>query len=70
MSGKSIIFYDKRINKSPFNKNKKLIQIDNVEFNKILVSKKEPYGHKGSFKYVLDMMIMMILGHYAQMFLK
>ena len=26
---------------------------DDVDFNKILVSKKEPYGEKGAFKYYI-----------------
>ena len=46
MSRKSIIFDNKKINESAFNKNKKLIQIDNVDVKKILVSKKESYGKK------------------------
>ena len=53
MSVKSEIFHDKKINKSAFNKSKKFIQIGNADVNKILVSKKEPYGQKGSFKYVI-----------------
>ena len=52
-SGKSTIFDDKKINKNAFNKNKELIQIDNVHGNKILVSKMEPYGKKGSSKYII-----------------
>ena len=44
MSGKSINFDDKRINKSSFYKNKKLFNIDDTDVNKILVSKKELYG--------------------------
>ena len=51
MSGKNIIFNDKKINKSNFYKNKKLFKIDDIDINKILVSKKEPYGKKSSFKY-------------------
>ena len=34
----------KDINKSNFYKNKKLFKIDDIDVNKILVSKKEPYG--------------------------
>ena len=30
---------------------KKVFQIDYVDVNKILVSKKEPYGTKNAFKY-------------------
>ena len=51
MSGKNINFDDKKINKSNFYRNKKLFNIDDIDANKILVSKKEPYGKKSSFKY-------------------
>ena len=53
MSRKNIIFNDKKINKSNFYKNKKLIQIDNADVNKIPVSKKELYSKKSSFKYFM-----------------
>ena len=53
MSGKSINFDDKKIKTSDFYKNKKVFQIDNIDVNKILVSKKEPYGTKNSFKYFI-----------------
>ena len=51
MSGKSINFDDKKINKSTFYKNKKLFNIHDLDVNKILVSKKESYGKKNSLKY-------------------
>ena len=44
MSRKSIIFDDKKINASNFYKNKKLFKIDDIDVDKILVSKKESYG--------------------------
>ena len=53
MSGKSINFDDKRINKSNFYKNKKLSNIDGINFDKILVSKKELYGTKNPLKYFI-----------------
>ena len=53
MSGKNIIFDDKKINKSNSYRNKKLFKIDNIDVDKILVSKKEPYGTKESFKYFI-----------------
>ena len=53
MSGKNINFEDKKIKKSEFDKNKKVFQIDNIDVNKILVSKKESYGIKNSFKYFI-----------------
>ena len=52
MSGKSINFDDKKINKSNFYKNKKLFKIGYIDVNKILVSKKESYGTKNSLKYL------------------
>ena len=51
MRGKSIIFEEKKINKSTFYKNKKLFNIHDLDVNKILVSKKESYGTKNSLKY-------------------
>ena len=53
MSGKNIIFNDKNINKSKFYKNEKPFSIDDIHVNKILVSKKESYGKKASFKYFI-----------------
>ena len=53
MSGKSINFEDKKINKSTFYKNKKLFNIHELDANKILVSKKESYGTKNSLKYFI-----------------
>ena len=53
MSGKSINFYDKKINKSSFYKNKKLFSLNDIDVNKILVSKKESYGTKNSLKYFI-----------------
>ena len=38
MSGKSINFDDKQINKSNFYKNKKLFNLNDIHINKILVS--------------------------------
>ena len=53
MSTKNIIFNDEKIKKSNFYKNKKLSKIDDIDVNKILVSKKEPYGTKNSLKYFI-----------------
>ena len=53
MSGKSINFDDKKINKSNFCKNKKLFSLNDIDVNKILVSKKESYGTKSSSKYFI-----------------
>ena len=53
MSGKSINFGYKKINKSDFYKNKKLFKIEDIDINNILVSKKESYGTKNSLKYFI-----------------
>ena len=53
MSGKSINFGDKKINKSNFYKNKKLFNIEDIDINEIVVSKKESYGIKNSLKYII-----------------
>ena len=53
MSEKNINFGDKKIKKSDFYKNKKAFKIDDIDVNKILVSKEEPYGAKNSFKYFI-----------------
>ena len=52
MSGNSINLDDKKIKISDFykNKNKKIFNIDGVDVNKILVSKKVSYGKNNSFK--------------------
>ena len=64
MNGKNINFDDKKIKKSDFyKKNKNIFNIDDVDVNKILVSKKEPYGKNNSLKYFI--MIMMLLDHYV-----
>ena len=41
MSGKNIIFNNKKVNKSNFYKNKKPSKIDDIGVNKILVSKRD-----------------------------
>ena len=48
-------FDDKKIKISDFykNKNKKIFNIDYIDVNKILVSKKEQYGKNNSFKYFI-----------------
>ena len=51
MSGKNIIFGDKKINKNSFHKNKKLFNIYEIEVDKMLISKKKNFGKKSSFKY-------------------
>ena len=53
ISSKNINFGDKKINKSDFYRNKKVVKIDDIDVNKILVSKEKPYGIKDSFKYFI-----------------
>ena len=54
MKGKNINFNNKNIKKSEYyNKNKKIFNIDDIDVNKILVSKKETYGKYNSSKYFI-----------------
>ena len=53
MRATNVNFGDKQINKSDFYKNKKVTKMDDIDVNKILVSKEEPYGAKNSFKYFM-----------------
>ena len=47
-------FDNKSIKKPDFyNKNKKIFNIDDIDVNNILVSKKEQYGKHNSFKYFI-----------------
>ena len=53
MNKKNINFADKKIKKSDFYKNEKVFHIDDIDVNKILVSKKELYGTKNALKYFI-----------------
>ena len=53
MSEKNIDFNNKKIRKSNFYKNRKTNNIEGINVDNILVSKKEPYGRKNSFKYFI-----------------
>ena len=47
-------FWQQKYQKSDFyNKNIKIFNIDDIDVNKILVSKKEQYGKYNSFKYFI-----------------
>ena len=46
-------FWRQKKQKSEFYKSKKLTSMGDVNVNKILVSKKESYGTKNSFKYFI-----------------
>ena len=54
MSENSINFNNKKIKKSDFYKNKKIFNKDDIEVNKMLVSKKETYGKYNSLKYFIE----------------
>ena len=51
MKEKNRNFEGKKIKKSEFYKNKKVFKKDEIDVDKILVSKKEPYGTNESIKY-------------------
>ena len=53
MNGKNINFNNEKIKKCDFYKNKKIFNLDMIDVNKILVSKKETYGKYNSFKYFI-----------------
>ena len=54
MSKKNIKFEDEKVNKRSFStKTKKLLKMEDIDINKILVSKKVPYG-KESIKYYIE----------------
>ena len=61
----NISFEDRKIKKSDFYKNKKVIKIDDIDVKKTLVSKEEPYVQKINPNTLLDTMVMMLLDHYA-----
>ena len=58
-------FVNKNIKKSDFyNKNKKIFNIDDIDVNKILVSKKNNMVNIIHLNTVLGVMITMLLDHY------
>ena len=57
-------FGDKKIKKSNFYKNERIIKIDDIDINKILVSKQEPYRSKNYLNTLFDTIIMMSLDDY------
>ena len=66
MSGNSINFDDKKILKSNFynNKNKIIFDIDDIDINEILVSKKNNLVNIIHLNTLLGIMIMTLLDHY------
>ena len=70
MNGKNINFDNKNIKKSDFyNKNKKIFNIDDIDVNKILVSKKNNMANIIHLNTLLGIM-MMLLDHYIYLFHK
>ena len=53
MSGKNINVDDKKIKRSSFYKNRKINNIEDIDVNNTLVSKKKPCGPKHSLKYFI-----------------
>ena len=53
MNGKNIIFNHEKIKKSNFYKNTKPSKIDEIDVDKVLVSKREPHGIKNLLKYFI-----------------
>ena len=53
MDKNNINFNNKKRKKSNFYKNKKIFDINDIDVNKILVSKKEKYGKHNSFKHFI-----------------
>ena len=51
MNGKNIKFNDKKTKKTELYKDKKTFDVDDIDVNKILVSKKEPYGKNNLLTY-------------------
>ena len=65
MSGKNINFNEKKIKKSTFYKNKAINNTEDINFNSILVSKKEPYGNKTHLNTLLDITLMISSDQYV-----
>ena len=62
---------NKNIKKSGFyNKNKKVLNIDDIDVNKILVSKKKHMVNIIHLNILLSIMIIMLLDHYIYLFHK
>ena len=53
MEQNALIFGKDCINKNPCHKNKRPINIDEVDIRRIVLSSKHSYGNKGSFKYFI-----------------
>ena len=65
MSRNNINFDDKKIRKSTFYKNKTINNIEDIDVNNILVSKKNHTVIKIRLNILSDIMIMILLDHYV-----
>ena len=65
MNTNNINFDDKKIRKNEFYKSKKVFEIDNIDVNKILVSKKSRMVQKMLLNTLSDIMIMILIDHYV-----
>ena len=65
MSGKNIIFDDKKINKSSFYKNKKLFNTYDTDVRKKLISKNNFKAEKAHLNTLLDIMMIITLDYYV-----
>ena len=65
MNTNNINFDDKKIKKKEFYKSKKVFEIDNIDVNKILVSKKSRMVQKMLLNTLSDIMIMILIDHYV-----
>ena len=67
MSGNSIYFNNNKIKKTGFynKKNKKMVNIDDIDVNKILFSKKNNMANIIHLNTLLGIIIMMLLDHYV-----
>ena len=58
-------FWQQKYQKSDFyNKNKKIFSIDDIDVNKVLVSKKDNMANIIDLNILFGIMIMMLLDHY------
>ena len=53
MEQKALLFGEDCINKNAFHKNKRPININEVNIRRIVLTNKHSYGNKGSFKYFI-----------------
>ena len=66
MSGKNIIFNDKKINEINVYRGKKLFKVDEIDINKILAFQKELYCKKKNYlNTLLGTTILITLDHYV-----